>query len=173
MSDPFIGQIMPFGGNFPPKNWAFCDGSILSIASNSALFAILGNQYGGNGTTTFALPDLRGRVPIGQGNGPGLSNYAIGQVGGQESHTLNVNEIPAHSHTFAIAAANEASAPQTRPGGNILGPGAVYEPATAADTALGGVTAGPAGGNLPHENRQPYIALNYIIALYGIFPPRS
>lgn len=173
MSEPFIGQIMPFGGTFAPKGWAFCDGSLLPISTNSALFSILGTQYGGNGTTVFALPDLRGRVPIGQGNGPGLSGYVIGQVGGQETHTLTVNEIPAHTHPFTVAVANEATTPQTRPGGNILGPGQVYEPVSAADATLGGVTSSSAGGNVPHENRQPYIALNYIIALVGVYPARG
>jgi microcystin-dependent protein len=173
MAEPFIGQIMIFGGNFPPKGWAFCDGSLLPIAQNSALFSILGVMYGGNGTTTFALPDLRGRVPIGMGQGLGLSNYVEGQAGGQEFHTLVANEIPVHTHAVTVSVSNEANTPQNRPGGNVLGAANIYDLPASADASLGGVSAGAAGGNQPHENRQPYLAVNYIIALVGIYPSRG
>lgn len=173
MSEPFIGQIMIFGGNFPPKGWAFCDGSLMAISQNTALFSILGTMYGGDGRTTFALPDLRGRVPIGMGSGPGLSSYTEGQMGGQETHTLLTTEMPAHTHAVAVAASNEANTPQNRPGGNVLGAANIYDLPASADAALGGVSCGPAGGGQPHENRQPYLAMNYIIALAGIFPSRS
>lgn len=173
MSEPFIGQIMIFGGNFPPKNWAFCDGSLLPIQQNTALFSLLGTMYGGDGRVTFGLPDLRGRVPIGMGQGPGLSIYQEGEKGGQETHTLQISEMPGHIHPVAVAASNEASSPQNRPGGNVLGAANIYDSPASADAALGGVSSGPAGGSAAHENRQPYLAVNYIIALYGIFPPRS
>ena len=173
MSDPFLGQIMIFGGNFPPKNWAFCDGSLLPIQQYSALFSLLGTMYGGDGRVTFALPDLRGRVPIGMGPGPGLSPYQQGQKGGQETHTLQTSEMPSHTHPVAVAASNEANTPQNRPGGNVLGAANIYDSPASADAALGGVNAGAAGGNTPHENRQPFLAVNYIIALAGVFPPRN
>lgn len=174
MSDPYIGQIILFGGNYAPLNWAFCDGSLLSIAENAVLFAILGTTYGGDGQVTFALPDLRGRAPVhaGSGPGPGLSPYSIGEVGGLETVTLSTNHLPAHTHPVKIEVRNEG-ATQSRPGGNILAAGNNYDAPASADTSLGGVSAGPVGGNLPHENRQPYLACNYIIALEGIFPPHS
>lgn len=173
MSEPFLGQIMIFGGNFPPKNWAFCDGSLLPIQQNSALFSLLGTMYGGDGRVTFGLPDLRGRVPVGMGPGPGLSNYKQGEKGGQESHSLQISELPSHAHPVAVAAANENNTLQNRPGGNVLGAANIYDLPASADAALGGVSAGAAGSNTPHENRQPFLAVNYIIALAGIFPQRS
>ncbi len=173
MSDPFLGQIMIFGGNFPPKGWAFCDGSLMAIQKNSALFSILGTMYGGDGRVTFGLPDLRGRVPIGMGQGLGLTAYQEGEMGGQESHTLVPAEIPTHTHPVTVAVSNESNTPQNRPGGNVLGAATIYDSPASADAALGGVSSGPAGGNLPHENRQPYLAVNYIIALVGVFPSRG
>ena len=173
MSEPFLGQIMIFAGNFPPKNWAFCDGALLPIQQNSALFSLLGTTYGGDGRVTFGLPDLRGRVPVGMGQGPGLSNYQQGQKGGQETHTLLASEMPSHTHPVTVAAANENNSLQNRPGGNVLGAASIYDSAASADAALGGVSSGSAGGNTPHENRQPYLAVNYIIALAGIFPSRG
>lgn len=174
MSDPFIGQIILFAGNYAPRGWAFCNGDLLSIAEYTPLFAILGTTYGGDGQTTFAVPDLRGRAPVhvGSGPGPGLSPYALGQVGGLETVTLSTKELPGHSHPVKIAVRNEG-ATQSRPGGNILGAGNNYDAPASADASLGGVTAGAEGGNLAHENRQPYLACNYIIALEGIFPPHS
>jgi microcystin-dependent protein len=172
MSEPFIGQITIFGGNFAPRGWAFCNGQLLSIAQYSAVFALLGTTYGGDGQTTFALPNLQGRVAIGFGNGPGLSPRALGQSGGEENHTLVVTEMPAHQHTFAVAASNEA-ATANRPGGNILAEGTIYSAPTAADATLGGVSAQTVGGSQPHNNMQPYLAVNYIIALEGIFPSRN
>jgi len=173
MAEPFIGQIMIFGGHFPPKGWAFCDGSLMPIAQNTALFSLLGTMYGGDGKVTFALPDLRGRVPIGMGQGLGLSNYVEGQAGGQETHTLVANEIPSHTHAVSVAVSNEANAPQNRAGGNVLGAASIYDSPSTADAALGGVSVGTAGGNQPHENRQPFLAVNYIIALAGIFPQHN
>jgi microcystin-dependent protein len=173
MAEPFVGQIMIFGGNFPPRGWAFCDGSLMPISQNPALFSILGTMYGGDGHVTFGLPDLRGRVPIGMGQGLGLTNYQQGAKGGQETHTLLTSELPIHEHPVTVAASNEASTPQSRPGGNVLGAANIYDSPASADAALGGVSSGPAGNNQPHENRQPYLAVNYIIALTGIFPTRG
>jgi microcystin-dependent protein len=182
--DPILGTISIFAGTFAPKGWALCDGSILSISSNTALFSLLGTTYGGNGTTTFALPDLRGRVPIHQGQGPGLSFYNLGQSGGVEQVTLTVSEIPAHNHpaTGKVAtggddvltdiSAGNLLASESRGGGDALN---IYN--TGAGTSFMAdnsvqVTVGPTGGSLPHENRQPYLALNYIIATQGIYPSR-
>lgn len=175
MSEPYIGEIRMFGGNFAPRGWAFCDGQLLSIAQNSALFSILGTIYGGDGRTTFALPDLRGRVAIGPGNGPGLSSYREGQRGGTETVTLNTNEIPSHSHTIVVGATEE-DGNSNEPNGNVLANSAnfgYYTGGPEANVSLGGVSAGNTGGNLSHENRQPFLAIYYIIALQGIFPPRS
>jgi microcystin-dependent protein len=172
MSEPFIGQISLFAGNFAPKGWAFCNGQTMAIQQNSALFAIIGTTYGGNGQTTFQLPNLQGRVPIGFGSAPGLSSYQLGQAGGEEAHTLVVNEMPAHTHPVTIGASNEAPS-ANRPGGNIPAEATAYSAPSAADATLGGVTAGLTGGGQPHNNMQPYLALNYIIALQGIFPARN
>ncbi|MBL8242470.1 MAG: phage tail protein [Bryobacterales bacterium] len=174
MSDPYIGQVILFGGNYAPLGWAFCDGSLLSIAQNTALFSILGTTYGGNGQTTFALPDLRGRAPVhaGASAGPGLSPYVIGETGGVESVTVTTGQLPGHNHGVKVAGHNEGHT-QSRPGGNILGDGSNYDSPASADTSLGGVTCGLAGGSQPHENRQPFLACNYIIALEGIYPSRG
>jgi microcystin-dependent protein len=174
MSDPYLGQIILFGGNFAPRGWSMCNGAFLSIASNSALFSLIGTTYGGDGKVTFALPDLRGRAPVhaGSGPGPGLTPYTPGQVGGLEAVTLSTGEMAAHSHPAKIAAHNEG-ATQSRPGGNIPGAGNNYDAPASADASLGGVSGGLAGGNFPHENRQPYLACNYIICLEGIYPSRS
>lgn len=174
MSDPYIGQIILFGGNFAPLNWAFCNGALLAIADHDALFAILGTTYGGDGQVTFALPDLRGRAPIHVGGspGPGRSTYQLGEVGGTETVPLSVNQLAAHAHPVKVAARNEPGV-QSRPGGNILAAANNYDAPASADATLGGVSMGDTGGNFPHENRQPYLACNYIICLYGIFPSRS
>jgi microcystin-dependent protein len=161
MSEPFIGQVTIFAGNFAPRGWAICDGRLLSIAQNSALFAILGTTYGGDGQVTFALPDLRGRAPIGTGNGPGLTSRALGEAAGTETVTLTVPEMPAHTHTLVVST--------TAPGGaaRALEGELTPNPITTAEGM------GVSGGSQPHENMQPYLALNYIIALQGIFPSRN
>ena len=178
----YIGAIAIFAGNFAPKNWAFCQGQILSIAQNTALFSILGTTYGGNGTTTFALPDMRGRVPVSQGQGNGLSNYTLGQRSGSETVTVNINQMPAHTHVLSLALNVKDAAGNSRtPVGNVLAnaAGGVVAPystaspdTTMASGALSGVT-GIAGSSLPTSIRQPYLVLNYIICLYGIFPSRN
>ena len=173
--DPLIAEIKLFGGNFAPRGWAYCDGQLLSIASNQALFSILGTTYGGDGRTTFALPDLRGRAPIAPGTGPGLTNHQLGQRGGTESSTLNVTNLPAHTHSMN---ASNDTASVGSPASNSLGTAArggtvlPYALGAANQVAMGSTT-GSAGGNIPFNNMQPYLALNYIIALVGIFPSRN
>jgi microcystin-dependent protein len=180
--DPFIGTICMFGFNFPPRTWALCNGQLLSISQNTALFALLGTTYGGNGQTTFALPDLRGRVPIHFGQGPGLSDYSLGQVGGVESSTMTVNQMPAHAHAFSGQQAVASTAGTTPdPTGNILAAPASSIPqyavvgSASGSTAAGSVsgTTSPAGGSQPQSELQPYLAVNFSIALQGIFPPRD
>jgi microcystin-dependent protein len=198
MSNPFLGQIIQGGWNFAPRGYHYCDGSLLPIAQNTALFSLLGTTYGGNGQTTFALPDLRGRAMVNQGQGPGLSPYDLGQMGGAESSTLTVNNMPAHTHTATFANNNSAlnvagtkASLQVAADGSLLGkaidgaptPAAIpeiYCPAGAtASIALGGlnvagtVTVAPAGGNQPFSILQPYNTVSIVIALEGIFPSRN
>lgn len=173
MSEPFIGEIRAFGFNFAPRGWATCDGQLLGISPNTALFSLLGTTYGGNGQTTFALPDLRGRVPIHAGQGPGLSPYTQGQVGGTEAVTLGTGELPAHSH--GVRAASQANS--IRPLNAVLAPVAssgfsTYASATDG-TPMNPDMVAPTGGGQPHANVQPYLVLNYCIALEGIFPARN
>lgn len=192
MSEPFIGQVTIFAGNFAPRSWAFCDGQLLPISSNSALFSILGTVYGGDGRTTFGLPDLRGRVAIGPRNGPGLSDYRLGERGGVEDVVLNISQIPAHTHPATATATSNATmmaegqdGDDPNPGGKMLAAGSnifrnnaraedvSMDPAMVSVNTDVAVTVGNAGNNLDHENRQPYLALNYIIALQGLYPSRS
>lgn len=177
MSEPFIGQIMMFGGNFPIRGWAFCSGQILSIAQNTALFSLLGTTYGGNGQTTFALPDLRGRVPIHFGQGPGLSPYSLGQMAGTENRTLLINNMPAHNHLMNTSSSDgndSAPAPNTVPG--VVRQGS--ETASAytngpIDSNFSPSAISVAGGSQPFSILQPYLAINYLIALEGIYPSRN
>ncbi|MFY9803686.1 MAG: tail fiber protein [Candidatus Acidiferrales bacterium] len=169
---PYLGQILMVGFNFAPNNWALCNGQILSISQNTALFSLIGTYYGGDGQTTFALPDLRGRVPVGQGQGPGLSPYVIGETGGEEQVTLTISNMPAHSHPLMGTSMAGTSASPT---GTIWGAQSrldIYSSAT-PDTPMGGGSVGTAGGGLPHDNRSPYLTITYIIALEGVYPPRS
>lgn len=171
MADPFVGEIRIFCGNFAPRGWAFCQGQVLPIAQNTALFALLGTQYGGDGQSTFALPDLRGRFPMFWGRGPGLSDRTIGDREGTGAVTLLASEMPTHSHALGASA---AAASTDAPAAALLAVPTVAVYGTGADpVALSGETLGVAGSGLPHENRQPFLALNFIIALQGIFPPRS
>jgi microcystin-dependent protein len=169
--DPFIGEIMLFAGNFAPTGWATCDGQVLSIAQYTALFSLLGTTYGGDGRTTFALPDLRGRVPIHMGQGPGLQPYFIGQNGGEESHTLIAAEMPAHAHQAMADAGNGTSDTPTGalPARN---PAGIPQYSTNSTTALSPGAIASAGGGAAHNNLSPYLTLNYCIALQGIFPSR-
>lgn len=171
MSQPFIAEIRMFGGNFPPRGWAFCNGQLLSIAQHTAVFAILGTTFGGNGQTTFGLPDLRGRVPVGIGQGPGLSNRVAGETFGTESVALTQAQMPTHSHAqlASTAAVSGAVGPSGAPGAttvNLYGSG---QPSVAM--AAGAVQ--PSGGGQPHNNMAPSLAVNFIIALEGIFPSRN
>lgn len=172
--DPFIAQIVLFGGNFAPRGWAFCEGQLLAISSNSALFSLLGTTYGGDGRTTFGLPDLRGRAPIHKGSGPGLSNFNLGQKGGTETNTLTVPQLPSHTHTAHINASTDGGEDST-PAGNFLGESGSDLYTSSGGTAMGNdsVSVGNTGSSQPVNNRSPYLALNYIIALQGVFPSRS
>ncbi len=178
MPEPFIGLIVMFGCNFAPQGWAFCNGNLQSIAENSALFSLIGTTYGGDGQETFALPDVRGRVPIGQGQGPGLSNRTIGEVSGTESVTLLSSQMPAHNHLFNV----------NNTGANVHAPVANSTIGAATDingdasmaygTSAPNVTMAPgsisvAGGGQPHNNLMPFLTINYCIALFGIFPSRN
>lgn len=173
--NPYLGEIRIFSGNFAPKGWAMCNGQLLSIQSNTALFSLIGTYYGGNGTSTFALPDLRSRLPIHQGQGQGLSPYNIGQNAGNETVTLNSQQLPRHNHNIA----------------SFNGPGNNQHPSTAnlasttdsndkmyTSSASDGTTLNPAamsfnGGSQPHNNLQPYLCMTFIIATSGIYPPRN
>ncbi len=177
MSEPFIGQIMMFAGNFAPRGWAFCQGQILSIAQNTALFSILGTTYGGNGQTTFALPDLRGRYPMQPGQGPGLSPRTLGEQGGTETVTLISTQMPAHTH--ALTASNSA-ADQPIPEGNVVAtriesgvPVNSYTTPNNINTTMAPNSIGIAGGSQPHNNMSPFLCINFIIALEGIYPSRN
>ncbi len=174
MSEPFIGEIRIFAGNFAPRGWQLCQGQILPIAQNTALFSILGVTYGGNGQTTFALPDLRGRYPMQQGQGPGLSPRALGEQGGTETVTLLSNQMPAHNHALVCS---NAQADQGTPEGNVLAAdqgGTTFNfVAAPINATMNPVTIGVAGGSQPHSNMSPFLAINFIIALEGIYPSRN
>jgi microcystin-dependent protein len=173
MADPFVAEIRMFGGNFAPKGWATCDGQLLPISQNTALFSLVGTLYGGDGRSTFALPNLGGRAPMHAGSGPGLTNRSVGDTGGSETVTLSATALPAHAH--ALRAANAAS-DSSQPGGRVLAAAAgdaFLAAGTKTPTPMHGLTLSPTGGNAPHNNMQPYLTLNFIIALQGIFPPRS
>jgi microcystin-dependent protein len=177
--EPFVGQIQSFGFNFAPRGWAFCNGQLLAISSNTALFSLLGTYYGGNGVSTFALPDLRGRVPIHQGQGPGLQNYSIGTQGGFETVTLNGLQMPSHNHlATATIRANSQPGDEDSPEGNYLAAHAGDENYSAAANSnmasnAATVTIQNNGGNQPHSNMAPYLVINWCIALFGIYPSRS
>ncbi len=167
-----LAQIILFGGNFAPRNWAFCEGQLLAINSNQALFSLLGTIYGGDGRTTFGLPDLRGRVPIHPGSGPGLSTYRLGQKGGIENVTLTINQIPSHNHI--LAASNDAGTSSEPSNMLLANTGALdKEYGTGNPTAMNSQAISNSGGNQSHYNMQPYLALNYCICIQGLFPSRS
>lgn len=166
--EPFIAEIRMVAFGFPPRGWAFCDGQLIAISQNSALFSILGTTYGGDGRTTFGLPDLRGRTPIQQGSGPGLSTYRLGQKGGSENVTLTANQTPSHTHGMQ---GNNADATGGDPAGNL--PAAVSKPAYANAGAMAAMNAAAvtnSGGSQHHTNTQPTLAVYFCIALVGIFP---
>lgn len=180
----FIGEVRMFAGNFAPRSWAFADGQLMAISQNTALFSILGTTYGGDGRTTFALPDLRGRAAVHPGHGPGLTDRRLGEKFGSETNTLTANQLPSHTHTATTTStlkATTASGNTNIPTGNVLsddGNDRIYA-AGPADTNMGQsavtseTTVNPAGGGLPVNNVQPSLGLNHIICLQGIFPSRS
>jgi microcystin-dependent protein len=171
-TEPFIGEIKLVGFNFTPVGYAYCHGQLLSIAQNPVLFSLIGTIYGGDGQTTFALPDLRGRVPIHQGNGPGLTPRTIGERSGEEYHTLISTEIPQHSHPTPAATASSATAPTTALAHGPAQLGSATWPSFGTPTTTSAPT-GFAGGNQPHNNMQPYTVINAIIAVEGIYPSRN
>ena len=174
MSDPYVGEIRPFAGNFAPVGWALCDGSLLSIADNQVLFTLIGTTYGGNGQTTFGLPDLRGRALIHQGTGSGLSSYTIGEPLGVENVTLTAGQMAGHTHSFAgTTTGGNASAPSPTVGLAATPTGFPIYEATGTSVALSPRAVATAGGSQPHNNRQPFLAVTYIISLFGIFPSQG
>jgi microcystin-dependent protein len=175
VADPFVAEIRIFPFNFAPRGWAFCNGQILPISQNTALFSLLGTTYGGNGQSTFALPDLQGSIPVHPGQGPGLSLYDLGQMGGSETVTLLQSEIPAHTHNLMAHAADPGD--NTTPGPALAYAksfnGSAYTPAGTSPGQMHVQYLGVLGGDLPHNNMMPYLALNFCIALQGVFPPRT
>lgn len=171
MSEPFVGEIRMFAGNFAPRGWAFCDGQLLAVSQNDALFSLLGTTYGGDGRTTFGLPDLRGRIPIHAGDGPGLSPRRLGSKGGGENVTLTVNQLPSHNHTYsgtnndALRTAPNASFPARSVAD-------LYKAGSAVAVDMSSQSLANAGGSQPHTNLMPYLCINFIIALVGIYPSR-
>ncbi len=166
--EPTLGEIRLFAGNFAPRGWALCQGQLLAISSNDELFSLLGTIYGGDGRTTFGLPDFRGRVPVHQGTGPGLSPYRIGSKGGVEQVTLNVNEIPSHNH---LPQANTTVGGSPNPTNGFFGASNEDIFASTSDVNMGDTL--PNGGNLPHPNHMPFLAMNYIICIAGLYPSRT
>lgn len=171
MSEPFIGEITMFAGNFAPRGWALCDGQLLNISSNSALFSLFGTIYGGDGRTTFGLPDLRGRVPIHMGNGPGLSNRNIGHRSGSEAVTVVTGQLPTHTHALQ-GSSDSASTPA--PAGNVFArsSGDAYGSEFSAAN-MSGAAVSNTGGSQSHSNMQPFQVINFIVALVGVYPSRS
>ncbi|HEV2146108.1 MAG TPA: tail fiber protein [Longimicrobiaceae bacterium] len=164
MAQPYVGEIRLFAGNFAPVGWAFCEGQLLPISENEALFQLIGTTYGGDGASTFALPDMRGRIPVHQGGG-----FVLAQSGGAEEITLTVNQLPSHSHAMLASADN---ADVTSAAGSVLAQTPSYTPYIAdnPNVSMAASTVSPTGGSQPHTNFQPYICVNYIISLFGIFP---
>lgn len=174
MSNPFVAEIRIFPFNFAPKGWAFCDGQILPISQNTALFSLLGTTYGGDGKSNFALPNMQGNAPMHPGQGPGLSLHDLGETGGSDTVTLLESEIPSHSHSLMASALN-ADLDVPGPNNSIARttPQQLYTAAAPPLTTLSGSTVAPAGGDQPHNNLMPYLTLNFCIALQGVFPPRT
>ena len=172
MSQPFVGEIKMFGGNFAPRNYAFCNGQLLSIAQNTALFSLLGTNYGGNGTTTFGLPNLQNRTPMFWGQGPGLTDRTIGEIGGESNVTLITSEMAQHNHTMPASTSSGTDGSPNSEAFGTLGRGrtGIYS-STAPTVQMAPTTI--SGGGQPHNNRQPYLGITFIIALFGIFPSRN
>ena len=180
MADPFIGQLLAAGFNFAPTGWAFAAGQILPISQNTALFSLLGTYYGGDGRTTFALPNLQGCIPISSGQGSGLSSYDVGQTGGSDTIALIDAQSPSHNHQAGVVSGRSVSGQVSQPGNAVLAVAGGSTPPTlyaAGSSSLNQQLAGgavmPAGGSLPHNNLMPYLGINWIIALQGVFPSRG
>lgn len=172
--DPILGSIIMFGGNFAPRGWAFCDGQLLSISQNSALFSLLGTSFGGNGTTTFGLPDLRGRLPMHAGNGPGLTPRSLGESGGAETATLSIANMASHTHSVRVRG-EVAPASTANPTDAMFAAAMTYAPDTAATEVLmngRAVQENPVGSNQPFATVSPFQCVNFIIALEGVYPSR-
>jgi microcystin-dependent protein len=171
--DPFVAEIRIFPFNFAPKGWAFCNGQLLPLSQNTALFSLLGTTYGGDGKSNFALPNLQGSIPLNRDQGPGLSNYEQGQTGGTETVTLGLAEIPAHTHSVKAESVDpgDVSIPSGSAALAASDGGALYQ--DSANTQLAPQAIALTGGDQPHNNLMPYLVLNYCIALQGVFPPRS
>lgn len=175
MADPFVAEIRIFPFNFPPKGWAFCEGQLMPLSQNTALFSLLGTTYGGDGKSNFALPDLQGRMPMHHGQGPGLSLYDLGQTGGSDTVTLLESEIPTHTHTIQVS---DNGSPAVSSPGPTAALGSAPNRAFVSAPVTGSVVMAPnqllpAGGGQPHNNMPPYLTLQFCIALQGVFPPRG
>jgi len=172
MSEPFVGEIRMFAGNFAPRGWAFCDGQLLAVSQNDALFSLFGTIYGGDGQNTFGLPEMRGRIPIHAGTGPGLSPRRLGERGGQENVTLTVSQLPSHSHPLEASTGNGID---PNPAGNALASSTVLEPyyLGPADNTMAASAINAVGGGQNHSNVMPFLCVNFIVALVGIYPSRT
>jgi microcystin-dependent protein len=172
MSQPYVGEIRMFGGNFAPAGWMFCNGQLVPISENETLFQLIGTTYGGDGQETFQLPNLQSRIPIHQGQGPGLSSYIIGEAAGVESVTLTTQQIPNHNHA-AVGAA--VTGDQTSLNNALPANSVTITPYlnTSPDAPFNAAAIGPTGGSQPHENLQPYLCINFIISLFGVFPSQT
>jgi microcystin-dependent protein len=174
MADPFVAEIRIFPFNFAPKGWAWCDGQLMPLSQNTALFSLLGTTYGGDGKSNFALPDMQGNAPMHPGQGPGLSLHDLGEMGGSETVTLLESEIPAHSHALnGLAAVGNRTTPVGNTIARVTGATPYIPPAGKALVAMAPQALTPAGGDLPHNNMMPYLTLFFNIALQGVFPPRT
>ena len=175
MSEPYIAQVAIFGFNFAPRDWAFCNGALVPISQNEALFALIGTTYGGNGVNTFALPNIQDRGVVNSGAGPGLSNYVLGEATGSAEVTLAVTQIPAHTHQVSATAGSTQVLVPAANGwfGNEANTGRVFDPPDQIDQSFSSQAISTMGGSLPHPNEQPYLGLNFCIALFGIFPSRN
>lgn len=180
MSSPFLAEVTMFGFNFPPKGWAFCNGQLMSISQNTALFSLIGTYYGGDAKSTFALPNIQGMAVLGQGQSPGTSQYSVGETTGTEYETLLTSEIPAHNHSFTAtstagttltSSGNQLA--QAFSGGKQASYTGNYLNANAANVTMSPAATNVTGGSQPHNNMQPYLTLNFCIALQGVYPPRS
>lgn len=173
MSEPFVGEVRMFAGNFAPRGWAFCDGQLLAVSQNDALFSLFGTIYGGDGRTTFGLPDMRGRLPVHAGTGPGLSNRRLGAKGGTENVTLTTNQLPSHSHN--IKASNQPATSTTPNSTSSVGKAVGYDPyiQEPGNELMNSNNVSSIGGSRSHTNLMPFLCVNFIVSLFGIYPSRQ